>query len=653
MPALIASQTALSSLPPLNLTGSQVAQLLARAAAATSTDNAIVAVVDRSGNILGVRVEGNVSSAITSDTQIEDFSIDGAVSLARTAAFFSSNADPLTSRTVGFISQSTITQREVNSYTFISNPASTIGGPGFVAPVEIGGNFPPGVDDTPQVDLFGIENTNREMLVNAGPSGILNTPGDAALGANDGAFNPGDNVGLADTYNLPPAFVPAGQQLTSALSYYDTLLPAASQSNPNVPQVASRGIATLPGGIPIYEDGVLVGGIGVFFPGTTGFASAENSSLSAGYNPKLPDLSMEAEFIALAAVGGSQQAGFPIGTLNGVAALPGFDLPSPNISLAGITLNTVGPGGQSGPQNLVNYIHAHFSVGTGNPNSSIVNQTAAKPVNLTGSNDLPVDSTGDKLLTGKSPPTGWIVTPHAGAGITAAQVNQIIEQGISTADVTRSQLRPLGTQASQMVFAVSDSQGNILGLYRMPDAPIFSVDVAISKARDAAYYDDASQVAAVDQLGGIPAGTALTARTFRYLAEPFFPEGIDSAPPGPWSILNDPGTNPANGLENGPAQPISAFTSVFGYDAFHPNTTFASSGANTSGVVFFPGSSAVYVNGQIVGGFGVSGDGVNQDDFITAGGIAGYTPPLSIEADNFFYRGVRLPYQKFSRNPTG
>ena len=113
VPAIIASQASLSSLPPLDLTTGQVAQLLARAAAATSTDNAIVAVVDRNGDILGVRVEGNVSPAITGDTQILDFSIDGAVSLARTAAFFSSNADPLTSRTVGFISQSTITQREV------------------------------------------------------------------------------------------------------------------------------------------------------------------------------------------------------------------------------------------------------------------------------------------------------------------------------------------------------------------------------------------------------------------------------------------------------------------------------------------------------------------------------------------------------------
>ena len=57
---------------------------------------------------------------------------------------------------------------------------------------------------------------------------------------------------------------------------------------------------------------------------------------------------MEAEFIALAAVGGSKAAGFQIGTIGGVPPLPGFDLPFPRIDLVGITLDTVGPGGRAG-----------------------------------------------------------------------------------------------------------------------------------------------------------------------------------------------------------------------------------------------------------------------------------------------------------------
>jgi uncharacterized protein GlcG (DUF336 family) len=625
LPALLASQVPLN-LPTISM--ADVTAFLDRAAAATSSDNAIVAVVDREGNILGVRVEGNVDPAITGDPNLLDFSIDGAVSEARSAAFFSSDADPLTSRTVQFISQSTVTQREVDSYTYISDPNSTVGGPGLVAPIGVGGHFPPNVDFTPTVDLFGIENTNRDMLVNS-TTGILATPG--------GGGSTADQVGLSGRFNIDPAFVPAGQSLVAPLSYYDTLLApgAAGQADPNIDHVASRGVGTLPGGIPLYKDGVLVGAIGVFFPGKTGFASEENSSLSSDYDPSKPDLSMEAEFIALAAAGGSSQAGFPIGTLGGVAAPAGYDLPFPRIDLAGVTLDTVGPGGLNGPQNLVDYVNSHFSVGTGDINS--------------GTNEK-VDFLGDTILAGTTPPQGWLVTPHAGGNLTAAQVTQMIDQGIAQAQQTRAQIRPLGS-TTEMVFAVTDSAGDILGLYRMPDAPIFSIDVAVSKARDAAYYDDASQnTAPVDQLPGIPAGTAFTARTFRYLALPNFPEGITGDPPGPWSILNDGGVDNNTGLNVGAPQPIASYTSVFGYDAFHPNTTFQMSGANSSGVVFFPGSSGVYLGGIISGGFGVSGDGVLQDDVVTAFGIAGFEPPNKLRADQFKLNGIRLPYQNFSRN---
>ena len=486
--------------------------------------------------------------------------------------------------------------------------------------------------NTPQVDLFGIENTNRDLYVGPGSDGRFAANDQSAFGANTERFN----ISLANV----PGGAAGSQVLAAPLSYSDTIASAAQQRDTTMAYTwFLRGIATLPGGIPLYEDGILVGGIGVFFPGTTGFATAENSNLSAGYNPSLPDLSMEAEYIALAAAGGSKQAGFPVGTINGVPALTGFDLPSPKIQLAGITLDTVGPGGAQGPQTLINYVKKNFSLNTGNPKS--------------GTNEK-VDFAGDTLLNGKSAPSGWLVTPHASGGMTAAQVQQIIVQGINTANQTRSQLRPLGS-TTQMVFAVSDSAGDILGLYRMPKLRlIFSIDVAVSKARDVAYYDDATQLKPIDQLPGIPSGTAFTADAFRISCIPSFSRtALTRSPARPWSILNDPGTNSKNGLSTGVMEPISAFTSVFGYDAFHPNTTFHKAGANTSGVVFFPGSSAIYVKGKIVGGFGVSGDGVDEDDVVTHGGIAGFDPDASLMADQFLFHGVRLPYQNFDRNPNG
>ena len=103
-------------------------------------------------------------------------------------------------------------------------------------------------------------------------------------------------------------------------------------------------------------DGNLVGGIGVFFPGTTGYAAAENSSLSADYDPNKPDLSLEAEYVAFAAVGGAPGIGAGVGTLDGIAPVAGVSFPlTPNarIDLAGITLDIFGPGGTQGPTKLL------------------------------------------------------------------------------------------------------------------------------------------------------------------------------------------------------------------------------------------------------------------------------------------------------------
>jgi hypothetical protein len=53
----------------------------------------------------------------------------------------------------------------------------------------------------------------------------------------------------------------------------------------------------------------------------------------------------------------------------------------------------------------------------------------------------------------------------------------------------------------------------------------------------------------------------------------------------------------------------------------------------------------------LIGGLGVSGDGVEQDDYVTAGGAQGYEAPDALRADQVTLRGVRLPYWKFPRNP--
>jgi uncharacterized protein GlcG (DUF336 family) len=186
----------------------------------------------------------------------------------------------------------------------------------------------------------------------------------------------------------------------------------------------------------------------------------------------------------------------------------------------------------------------------------------------------------------------------------------------------------------------------------MPDATVFSFDVAITKARNAYYfstregYDVLRAEAVKSQYQWEPSpppgqGWAVTNRTLSFGAQPLFPPGIDlSQPPipGPWFDL-------------------------FKYDVLNPCTEGPGpsrggnrSYVNQSGIVWFPGSAPLYKNGVLVGGLGVSGDGVEQDDYVTQGGVVGFEPPADLRADRTVIRGrgigdVRLPYWKFPRNP--
>src|SRR5205807_765145 len=66
-----------------------------------------------------------------------------------------------------------------------------------------------------------------------------------------------------------------------------------------------------------------------------------------------------------------------------------------------------------------------------------------------------------------------------------------------------------------------------------------------------------------------------------------------------------------------------------------------------NGIQIFPGSAPLYKNGVLVGAIGVSGDGVDQDDLIAAGGNAGFAAPVAIRSDQVFVRGVRLLKVKY------
>jgi len=242
-------------------------------------------------------------------------------------------------------------------------------------------------------------------------------------------------------------------------------------------------------------------------------------------------------------------------------------------------------------------------------------------------------------IAGVLPPEGYLVGPNAGSALSASDVDEIIQNAIKTANITRAVIRlPLDSSA-KMTIAVSDLDGTLLGFYRMHDGTIFSSDVAASKARNVVWFSTTG----VKDLPGVPAGTAITNRTVSFGAQPLYPPGIDGSGDGPFFqlFLNDTMNPCTQGSEPG-----------------MPNTN------NMSGIVFFPGSLPLYRNGVLVGGLGVSGDGVDQDDFVTGGavnaacgaggpcGVPDFQASPNIRADQVVIRNVRLPYLKFPRNPT-
>jgi len=379
-------------------------------------------------------------------------------------------------------------------------------------------HFPPNIAFTSSGPLYGIENTNRGCPL---------------------------NVSFLDGQSLPPA------------TAIDGISPGVGVVTGKKDLTDGDPFAVNPGGVPLFKQGVLVGGVGV-----------------AGSAPAI------AEF---AAYSGATGAGFGAApAAPGVVVINGISLP-------------------------------------------FVNQTSRPPGTGTGTFDgtfvvAPADSPGP-------PPEGYLAGPSPAplGGMSAADVDQVIKAVVQQGNQTRAVIRlPDGSRA-RFAIAVADLDGNIVGLYRMPDSTMFSVDVAVAKSRNVIYFSGNRDPS---DLVGVPSSTAVTNRTIGFGAQPFYPPGINYTSPGP-------------------------FFDLYRFDALNPCTQGRQpANPNQNGVVFFPGSAPLYRNGVLVGGLGVSGDGVDQDDFVAAAGAAAFNAPANMRADQLMVRGQRLPYWKFPRNPT-
>jgi uncharacterized protein GlcG (DUF336 family) len=380
--------------------------------------------------------------------------------------------------------------------------------------------------------------------------------------------------------------------------------------NPATPAlgIANTSLSGNPGGVPLYKGGVLVGGVGV----------DSNSILSALVYVGGPDID---ENIAVTA-----QSGFapPSSILATQVLINGIRVPY--TSYSGGSLGTLVPV-------VANYDPAFLNAGA--PFAS-----PGAPFNPLSPNPFPDIPGGEVRNPIISSPTATLVNGQA--RLSAAEVTTILHQAAIRAGQTRGAIRnPIGPAEVFIVvidyYVDPNTPGapTMLGSFRTPDATIFSYDVAAQKARTALFFSNNK--------------IALSSRAVGFLAQGTYPPGIDGTTSGPYG---PPSYGPSN-----PAFPVAPlFPPPFGIQtavSILPNAGIPLTPINgflPDGITVFPGGFPLYRNGVLIGAVGVSGDGVDQDDIISASGTVGFEAPPSIRSDEYSYRGARLPYAKFPQN---
>jgi uncharacterized protein GlcG (DUF336 family) len=584
--------------------GQAVQEARARDARAT------IAVVDRVGNVLAVYQMNGADSAITIKSPypveggLEDIrfipAVLGAISKAVTGAYLSSEGNAFSTRTAGQIVQE---------------------------------HFNPGEVGQPSGPLFGVQFSQLAC------SDLVRSNADAQLG----------------------------------------------------PKRSPLGLSADPGGFPLYKGGTVVGGIGVMADGLYGFDG----------NLADDDFNLD-EAIALAGTRGFAE---PADRQGERITLEGKVFRYSEFRRGELLSSGTPPAFGSLPGSLVS-VTGYYNAGGGVLNGVAFGQPAsgirADNSLFPGRNAFVLVDGGDNNLY---PPTTANDQP---GGLTASEVQTLLDQALRIANRSRAQIRrPLGTRA-RVTIAVVDSDGVTLGVVRSQDAPLFGTDVALQKARTAAFYSGNEAAADIQSapdanylgpelVGGVPVversislgdyvtavrdftgnSTALADGAFAFsdraggnLSRPFFPDGITTARHGPFSKPQGEWSPFSTGI-----QLDLVYNQIIGHVAFVAglsgsdvsagcsNISRSTPGGNVdpiaNGIQIFPGSVPIYKDDVLVGGIGVSGDGVDQDDMIAllgvhhAGQITGTlnNAPKAMRADRIVIDNTRLRYVQCPQKP--
>jgi len=601
---------------------------------------ATVAVTDREGEVLGVFTMTNTTVDVNGDGVIDALdnirpaNVQAAISKSLTVSYFQSEQEAFTTRTAFFIVQ---------------------------------GHYPPGVRNAGGGPLFGVQDSSLTSSDNR--IGAYDQNGIAVGAGISGEFGgvplykngcPVGGVGV-DTIdvlvNLPPAPNPdsALTLLSPVQNDVDEALALSGAVNFATPQVIQA--------TSVFVDGIsfpFVDTIVDFIPPDAAPSAAGLQTAGIGaIDPQFPIRAspLAPEIIVDGRFGIRPQTRFT----GRVVSRSESDFNTPPLGNAGSSFVNV-------DRNAAIVFDTMPTSVDGDPGFRFENVpivTVQQGVQVTPVGDVP----GEFNFS----PIDGIEPPPAEGGLTSAEVRQIMVQAAFGAESQIAGIRlPRGVPVKVHIVVI-DRRGNLLGVFRLNDGTRFSFDVAVQKARTCAFFSTDGTPADTPQGQPLPP-VAFACRSIGFLAQPFFPIGLDGELPGPLvnvrdlvnrgkvtievppslTTINPPPRPPSDGTtdenvllpgnqlfddyggappaELGQIRELLGETGGFYLLADRPDVGFVSPGIQ-AGIQTFPGGVPLYKNGRLVGAVGISGDGVDEDDRAAHFGHLNFEPPPGIRVD--------------------